>query len=94
MGGECEDPGRTTTPCDERESTHGEQGRHREAQRPRVCGSCCEYMVRNRSFLHYALPSAHLGRSPSALVARVDRYDTGVDLSKLTAPNSVVSVDI
>ena len=56
-------------------------------------GSCCEYMVQDWSFLHYALPSAHLGRSPSALVARVDRYDTGSDLSKLTAPDSVVSVD-
>ena len=54
---------------------------------------CREYMVQDWSFLHYALPSAHLGRSPSALVARVDRYDTGVDLSKLTAPDSVVSVD-
>ena len=49
--------------------------------------------VQDWSFLHYALPSAHLGRSPSALVARVDRYDTGSDLSKLTAPDSVVSVD-
>ena len=51
------------------------------------------YMVQDWSFLHYALPSAHLGRSPSALVARVDRYDTVSDLSKLTAPDSVVSVD-
>ena len=52
------------------------------------------YVYTNVHLRHYCtLPLPLLGQSPSVPMARVDRYDTGADLSKLTAPNSVVSVD-